>query len=157
MPATVRDIDGNDTDNPQLVSEYINEIYVYLRRLERMQSVRKDYMEGISPYSLTWLYHGCYHSVVLNTLRIHHIRMTRSNLRMPWSWWLKLGTSPISYFRLSDHTQNEKDLNRLAGAGSSEVSFITGDFVPHHSHHRQIPSGSMRLGDVCDCWTVQYI
>lgn len=53
MPATVRDIDGNDTDNPQLVSEYINEIYVYLRRLERMQSVRKDYMEGISPYSLT--------------------------------------------------------------------------------------------------------
>lgn len=46
-PPTVRDIDSADSDNPQLVSEYINEIYVYLRLLEQQQSVRKNYMEGI--------------------------------------------------------------------------------------------------------------
>lgn len=30
----VEDIDVNDKDNPQLVSEYVNEIYDYMRELE---------------------------------------------------------------------------------------------------------------------------
>lgn len=30
----VEDIDANDKDNPQLVSEYVNEIYQYMRELE---------------------------------------------------------------------------------------------------------------------------
>lgn len=46
-PAHVKDIDAEDAGNPQLVSEYINEIYVYLRRLEREQAVRRDYMNGV--------------------------------------------------------------------------------------------------------------
>lgn len=31
---TVTDIDAEDKDNPQLVSEYVNEIYAYMRALE---------------------------------------------------------------------------------------------------------------------------
>lgn len=31
---TVIDIDAEDKDNPQLVSEYVNDIYHYLRQLE---------------------------------------------------------------------------------------------------------------------------
>ena len=30
----VQDIDVNDKDNPQLVSEYVNDIYEYMRSLE---------------------------------------------------------------------------------------------------------------------------
>lgn len=30
----VQDIDANDKDNPQLVSEYVNDIYNYMRHLE---------------------------------------------------------------------------------------------------------------------------
>jgi cyclin B len=30
----VEDIDVNDKDNPQLVSEYVNDIYQYMRELE---------------------------------------------------------------------------------------------------------------------------
>ena len=30
----VEDIDANDKDNPQLVSEYVNDIYSYMRSLE---------------------------------------------------------------------------------------------------------------------------
>lgn len=30
----VEDIDAQDSDNPQLVSEYVNDIYKYLRELE---------------------------------------------------------------------------------------------------------------------------
>ena len=30
----VEDIDANDHDNPQLVSEYVNDIYEYMRQLE---------------------------------------------------------------------------------------------------------------------------
>ena len=32
--ANVFDIDAEDEDNPQLVSEYVNDIYAYLRELE---------------------------------------------------------------------------------------------------------------------------
>lgn len=30
----IEDIDAQDSDNPQLVSEYVNDIYKYLRELE---------------------------------------------------------------------------------------------------------------------------
>ena len=30
----VEDIDANDHDNPQLVSEYVNDIYDYMRQME---------------------------------------------------------------------------------------------------------------------------
>ena len=34
LPVNVADIDKDDKDNPQLVSEYVNDIYDYLRKLE---------------------------------------------------------------------------------------------------------------------------
>ena len=34
LPAHITDIDKEDKENPQLVSEYVNDIYDYLRILE---------------------------------------------------------------------------------------------------------------------------
>lgn len=45
LPA-VADIDKDDKDNPQLVSEYVNEIYDYMRELERKLAVNHKYLEG---------------------------------------------------------------------------------------------------------------
>lgn len=42
----VQDIDANDKDNPQLVSEYVNDIYEYMRMLEKKFTVRTGYLEG---------------------------------------------------------------------------------------------------------------
>ncbi|XP_051559981.1 G2/mitotic-specific cyclin-B2-like [Myxocyprinus asiaticus] len=42
----VEDIDEGDADMPQLCSEYVKDIYVYLRRLEAQQSIRPRYMHG---------------------------------------------------------------------------------------------------------------
>jgi len=42
----VIDIDKEDTDNPQLVVEYVMDIYKYLRYLEREQGVKPDYLAG---------------------------------------------------------------------------------------------------------------
>lgn len=42
----VQDIDANDKDNPQLVSEYVNDIYNYMRHLEVKYTVRTNYLEG---------------------------------------------------------------------------------------------------------------
>ena len=39
LPAHVADIDKGDSDNPQLVSEYVNDIYDYLRDLEVSRSI----------------------------------------------------------------------------------------------------------------------
>nr|AAL05452.1 cyclin B [Patiria pectinifera] len=40
----VDDIDKDDHENPQLCSEYVNDIYHYMRHLEREFKVRTDYM-----------------------------------------------------------------------------------------------------------------
>lgn len=40
----VEDIDAQDSDNPQLVSVYVKDVYVYLRHLEDKYPVRANYM-----------------------------------------------------------------------------------------------------------------
>lgn len=46
LPLGITNIDEEDRDNPQLVAEYVNGIYTYLRKLERRQGVKKNYMAG---------------------------------------------------------------------------------------------------------------
>lgn len=43
---SVQDIDKDDHDNPQLVSEYVNNIYDYMRALERQFPIREHYLDG---------------------------------------------------------------------------------------------------------------
>nr|DBA31711.1 TPA: hypothetical protein GDO54_007500 [Pyxicephalus adspersus] len=43
----VEDIDAEDCGNPQLCSEYVMDIYNYLRQLEVQQSIRPKYLEGM--------------------------------------------------------------------------------------------------------------
>ena len=43
--ANIENIDLEDQMDPQLVSEYVNDIYEYMRMLEREQSVKKNYLE----------------------------------------------------------------------------------------------------------------
>ena len=43
---SVENIDLEDQEDPQLVVDYVNEIYGYMRNLENSQSVREDYLKG---------------------------------------------------------------------------------------------------------------
>merc|ERR1712142_722922 len=43
---SIDDIDSDDAGNPQLVVEYVNDIYGYLRQLESVQNVKPDYLAG---------------------------------------------------------------------------------------------------------------
>ncbi|XP_063301779.1 G2/mitotic-specific cyclin-B2-like [Pelobates fuscus] len=42
----VEDIDAEDGDNPQLCSEYVMDIYKYLRQLEMQQAIHPRYLDG---------------------------------------------------------------------------------------------------------------
>lgn len=42
----VPDIDVGDGDNPQLVSELVNDIYDYMRELERKYTIRPNFLQG---------------------------------------------------------------------------------------------------------------
>lgn len=42
----VNDIDKDDADNPQLVSEYVGDIYQYMRELERTFAIKHKYLDG---------------------------------------------------------------------------------------------------------------
>jgi len=46
IPEGVKDIDAEDSSNPQLCTEYALEIYAYLKQLEKRGSVRPDYLAG---------------------------------------------------------------------------------------------------------------
>ena len=37
---------SEDVDDPQLVVDYVNEIYEYMRMMERSQAIKKDYLTG---------------------------------------------------------------------------------------------------------------
>jgi len=45
-PADVEDIDKDDAGNPQLVYEYVQDVYNYLRIVETEQSISHDYLAG---------------------------------------------------------------------------------------------------------------
>ncbi|XP_012670221.1 G2/mitotic-specific cyclin-B1-like [Clupea harengus] len=42
----IKDVDADDYDNPMLCSEYVKDIYKYLRQLETEQAVKPSYLEG---------------------------------------------------------------------------------------------------------------
>merc|ERR1711970_1371797 len=44
IPEGVKDIDAEDSSNPQLCTEYALEIYAYLKQLEKRGSVRPDFL-----------------------------------------------------------------------------------------------------------------
>jgi len=46
IPEGVKDIDAEDSSNPQLCTEYALEIYAYLKQLEKRGSVRPDFLSG---------------------------------------------------------------------------------------------------------------
>ncbi|XP_074649933.1 G2/mitotic-specific cyclin-B-like [Tubulanus polymorphus] len=46
MLGQINNIDANDRGNPQLVTEYVNDIYQYMRHLEDKYAVKPRYLEG---------------------------------------------------------------------------------------------------------------
>ena len=42
----IDDIDSEDVDDPQLVVQYVNEIYQYMRHMEKAQAIKKEYLNG---------------------------------------------------------------------------------------------------------------
>ncbi|XP_075935815.1 G2/mitotic-specific cyclin-B1 isoform X3 [Anarhichas minor] len=46
LHAAVRDVDADDYDNPMLCSEYVKDIYKYLRQLEIEQNIRLSYLQS---------------------------------------------------------------------------------------------------------------
>ena len=48
LPANVEDIDADDKENPQMASDFVNEIYAYMRQLESRLSVNENYLEALN-------------------------------------------------------------------------------------------------------------
>ncbi|XP_041826948.1 G2/mitotic-specific cyclin-B1 [Melanotaenia boesemani] len=46
LTTAIRDVDADDYENPMLCSEYVKDIYKYLRQLEVEQNVRPNYLQG---------------------------------------------------------------------------------------------------------------
>jgi len=44
LKENINDIDKDDHDNPQLVSEYVNDIYAYLRQLETRYPIQSQHL-----------------------------------------------------------------------------------------------------------------
>ncbi|KAM4527098.1 G2/mitotic-specific cyclin-B1 [Odontesthes bonariensis] len=46
LNTAIRDVDADDYDNPMLCSEYVKDIYKYLRQLEVEQDIKPNYLES---------------------------------------------------------------------------------------------------------------
>jgi hypothetical protein len=46
LPAGIMDIDSKDKENPQICGEYAQDMYAYLRQLERGLVIRKNFLQG---------------------------------------------------------------------------------------------------------------
>ena len=46
MKGAIKNVDANDGGDPQLVAEYINDIYQHLSNLENEHQVQKDFLQG---------------------------------------------------------------------------------------------------------------
>lgn len=67
LPANVQDIDGPDTGNAQLCSEYVNGIYDYMRQLEQRFPIKEEFLTG---YDIT----GRMRSILIDWLVQVHMR-----------------------------------------------------------------------------------
>lgn len=72
LPPNVADIDSEDHDNPQLVAEYVNDIYTYMRQLEDRYSINEHYLDGrgVSGQSVT----GRMRGILIDWLVQVHLR-----------------------------------------------------------------------------------
>lgn len=48
----VEDIDADDVENPQMATDYVNEIYAYMRQLEDDQCVKQNYLEELGKVAI---------------------------------------------------------------------------------------------------------
>lgn len=67
LPKNVQNIDCEDADNPQLVCEYVNGIYDYMRELEQKYPVKVNFLSG---YEIT----GRMRSILIDWLVQVHMR-----------------------------------------------------------------------------------
>jgi len=72
LPPNVADIDSEDHDNPQLVAEYVNDIYSYMRQLEDRYAINEHYLDGrgVSGQSVT----GRMRGILIDWLVQVHLR-----------------------------------------------------------------------------------
>ncbi|NWW52102.1 CCNB2 protein, partial [Pedionomus torquatus] len=66
--SNVEDIDAEDWRNPQLCSDYVKDIYLYLRELELQQSIRPHYLDGKT-------LNGCMRALLVDWLIQVHSRL----------------------------------------------------------------------------------
>lgn len=63
----IDDVDVDDMDNPQLVAEYVKDIYKYLRQVEEEQSIRSKFLSGTE---IT----GKHRKILIDWLILVHLR-----------------------------------------------------------------------------------
>ncbi|NXS91320.1 CCNB2 protein, partial [Jacana jacana] len=75
--SNVEDIDAEDWRNPQLCSDYVKDIYLYLRELELQQSIRPHYLDGKT-------LNGCMRALLVDWLvQVHSkLRLLQETLYM---------------------------------------------------------------------------
>ena len=105
----IEDIDSGDADNPQLCSEYVKDIYIYMRELE------------VCPY--THSPHAYHHLPFTDCLSTEEVPRA----------------SHVHAVPATDQRTNESHSRRLAGTGSPQVLPPSGDSLLDHLHCGSLP------------------
>merc|ERR1712126_324580 len=168
----IEDIDKDDVGNPQLVVEYVNDIYGYLRQLETEQYVKADYLAGqtellpkMRAVLIDWLVgvHMQFHllqetlyttvAILDRFLQVEVGSITRSKLQLVGvaamlvaSKYEEIYAPEVKDFvYITDRAYTEKDILRMEIKILAALNFDLGRPLPVHFLRRASKAGGVEV------------
>ncbi|KAK2162091.1 hypothetical protein LSH36_104g04003 [Paralvinella palmiformis] len=164
---TVQDIDRNDTDNPQLVSEYVNDIYDYMRELEARYPIKHKYLDGseingrMRGILVDWLVqvHLRFHllqetlyltvAIIDRFLQVHSVARNKLQLVGVTAMWIAskyeemYAPEVADFVYITDNAYTKADIRKTECIMLKALDFSLGRPLPLHFLRRNSKAGEV--------------
>jgi cyclin B len=163
----VQDIDRNDTDNPQLVSEYVNDIYDYMRELESRYPIKYRYLDGsiingrMRGILIDWLVqvHLRFHllqetlyltvAIIDRFLQVHSVARNKLQLVGVTAMWIASKYEEMyapevgDFVYITDNAYTKADIRKTECIMLKALDFSLGRPLPLHFLRRNSKAGEV--------------
>ncbi|KPP70514.1 G2/mitotic-specific cyclin-B2-like [Scleropages formosus] len=138
----VQDVDEGDADVPQLCSEYVKDIYMYLRQLEVRQPIRPNYMQGyeinerMRALLVNWL-------IQVQPVSQHQLQLVGVTAMLIASKYEEMYAPEVADFvYISDNAFSKAEIRKMEVLMLKDLNFDLGRPLPLHFLRRASKAGS---------------
>uniref|UniRef100_A0A8C9V400 Cyclin B2 n=1 Tax=Scleropages formosus TaxID=113540 RepID=A0A8C9V400_SCLFO len=145
----VQDVDEGDADVPQLCSEYVKDIYMYLRQLEVRQPIRPNYMQGyeinerMRALLVNWLIQVHYRFLQVQPVSQHQLQLVGVTAMLIASKYEEMYAPEVADFvYISDNAFSKAEIWKMEVLMLKDLNFDLGRPLPLHFLRRASKAGS---------------